>query len=604
MRLAAAFASAAVLCSLLAWQTTLLADMPANEVAPVAALPEEAALSAAIDDGLAEVWRRDNVKPAPPSSDEEFLRRVYLDTLGLPPNADEARSFLADDADDKRERLIDALVEDKRFAEHVADQWVNVLMGRGRSQDNAELVLGAWMARQIDDGRGFADILYDIIAARGLMSENPAAAYFAGKRDFRTADIAGEAVRHFTGVQLQCAQCHDHPYEDSWTEQQFNGVAGFFVATQLRRNGNVRPRQGNVSDRNIGKLDPAVMQRRLATIKDDAQRIRQYEVLRYRYPRFLLGEPVKVNDARLWRRAWAQWVVADDNRQTQRYIANRFWSFLFGTGIVNPVDDFNSLNEASHPALLDALADDMRASGYNIRRLYRAVLKSRAWQASSAGATRDAGNGTGKVEAWHFAQYPVRQLSPEQFFGALLVASGHSDAGRRRLQARNNPYTRERAQGNAYLKRKEAGTLPANQRPIEWDFEATDRLEALIDTMSAEWYQRRAAARSYARVSSDDEMSEVDGFSLTMDQAMFLLNGRTTAQLAASSRGSLLEHIHKSADNMEGRIARMFLIVLARNPSQAELERYKSFLAQPGERQRWEDALYSLLLTTEFSTNH
>jgi hypothetical protein len=592
MRLTALFALAAAF-AVLAWHASASAD----ELIELAGTEPE--LTAAIDRKLSAVWERDGVTPAPRSSDEEFLRRVYLDTTGMPPTYDEAISFLNDDSPGKRDRLIDALVADRRFAEHVADQWVNVFTGR-RTQDNADLILGAWMAQQIQLGRGFDDIMYDIITAEGLMSENPAVGYYTGKREFRTADIAGEAAKHFTGVQIQCAQCHDHPYEDTWTEQEFNGVGSFFAAVQVRRRGDTRPRQGEVTDRGVSRLDPSVVQRRLATIKDDMQRERVYEQLRYRAPKYLLGNELRVDDARLWRKAWAKWVISDQNVQTQRYVANRFWSFLFGMGIVNPVDDFNSINEPSHPELLDLLASDMREHGYDVRRFYRAALKTRAWQASSSGASR----GDNRAERWYFAEYPVRQLSPEQFFGALIAVAGHSESAGRRVRTRNNPYERERKQGEAYKKREDEGKLPKNRRRVEYDLEAADKLAALVDSMSPEWYARRSASRQYARISSDDEMNESDGFSMTIDQALMQMNGRVTGDLSTHGRQSLLTHIFNASRDADARLERMFLIVLSRRPTAAESERYKKFLAESGERAGWEDALFSLLLTTEFATNH
>jgi hypothetical protein len=595
MRLTFLFAMAAMLCAFAAGIS--LADEPLE---PEPAL-SEAELSAAIDHAIDALHKRDGVKRAPPVSDHEFVRRVYLDVTGMPPTAEEAQSFLKDKSKHKREALIDALVDDRRFAEHLADQWLTVLTGRGRSIENADLVLGAWMAQQIHEGAGFDRIIHEILSAQGRMSENPAAAYYAGRREIRAADLAGEASRHFMGVQIQCAECHDHPYEADWKESDFNGVASFFAPLQVRRPGDIRPRQGEVVDRPMPRIDPQIMARRMERAQTDEQRLRIYQVQRYRAPRFLGGEAASGTASSEWRAQWAQWVVSDQNDQTRRYLANRLWSFLFGLGFVDPADDFNSLNEPSHPELLELLAADLLENQWDVRRFYRAVLKSRTWQSASSGATRE----SGPVENWYFAQYPVRQLSPEQLFGALLVIQSQSDGGQRRINALPNPFQRMATAGAAYERRREAGNLPPNQRVFTYDFEAIQALSETIGSMSPEWFARRTSARNYARVSTDDEETEVDGFSVTIDQALLLLNGTETARIATAGRGTVLEHLLSGEDSVNARIERMFLLVLSRPPSNQELRRYRRFLRQQeSSREAWEDAVYSLLLSVEFLTNH
>ncbi|MCC7509456.1 MAG: DUF1553 domain-containing protein [Planctomycetes bacterium] len=609
MRLTAIFAAAAIACALLAFQTFAAAeetdakpDDKKTEASPSTG-NAESALTAAIDREIDKLLARDGITRAPQTNDAEFVRRVYLDLTGMPPKADETVAFLDSTDKDKRNRLIDTLVADKRFAEYVTDQWLNVFTGRARAQDNGDMVLGAWIANEIHAGRGFDQIMYDIITAEGKMSDNPAAAYYGSRRELLTPDVAGETTRQFTGVQIQCAQCHDHPYEDAWKEADFNGVASFFSAMRLRRMGDVRPRQAIIGSNKVKRVDPEVMQKRLKQIDSVEQRLREYEGMRYRAPKYLLGEDLKVENSELWRKAWAKWVIADANTQTQRYLANRFWSFLFGMGILNPVDDFNSINEASHPELLDLLAKDLRDNDYNVQRFYRAVLKTRTWQAASSGATRKEGN----VEAWHFARYPVRQLAPEQFFGTLLAISNHAE--RRRVGVKTNPYARERQQAEREMKAdgdaKKEDKADAKGKRYEYDAEALGKLEALIDTMGDDWYVRRAASRRYAAISSDDEMMEAESFTLTIDQALMLMNGEVTTQLSAWGKGSVLDHITTGSSKLEPRIERLFLIVLSRRPDSAETERFAAFIGQgKDERQGWEDALFALLLTSEFSTNH
>jgi len=564
-----------------------------TEAAP--AKPSEAELTATIDREIAKVWERDGVTPAPRSDDAEFLRRVYLDVVGIPPRADEAAAFLDDKSPDKRVKLIDKLVNDPRFGEHLADQWLTVLAGRGKANQNADLVLGVWLAEQFNAGRGFDQVIYDMISAQGKMSDNPAAAYYGAKKEIRTADVAGEATKHFTGVQIQCAQCHDHPYEENWKVADFNGVASFFWPLQMRSKGDMRPKQGDVFDQKGQRADFKKLEKKLAKA-DAEQKEKLMKSSQWQAPKFLGGKPLAVDDARLWRKAWAAWVIDDANTQTQKYVANRFWSFLFGSGLHNPVDDFNSFNEPSHPELLQALARDVRDSGFDIKRLYRAILKSRTWQLSSLPAKG--------AETWHFANYPVRQLSPEQFFAALINVRNQSQT-KRGMREGKNPYEKELQQAKAYMKREAEGKLGKNEKRFEYDLDALEKLRAQLDRMSDDWWLRRAASRDFSRSSEDDEMTEADGFSLTIDQALLVMNGEATTLLSDWGKGSVLDGVTGSSDKLEKQVERLYLVVLSRRPTEAESKRLLDHIKQAADtKAAWEDALFSLLVGTVFATTH
>jgi hypothetical protein len=586
----------AAACLIAALSLPARADEPADErkteAAPSGKLTE-AELSAAIDREISAVWQRDGITPAEACTDEEFLRRVYVDTVGMPPNVEEALAFLNDESKDKRNKLIDALVADKRFGEHIADEWLDILTSRsGRGSDNADTILGIWLSEQINAGRGFDQVMYDIITAEGKMSKNPAVGYYAGKRELLTPDVAGEATKHFTGVQIQCAQCHDHPYEENWKVADFDGVASFFSAVEVRKQGDVRPRQGIVVDREQKLANRDKLQKKLKNANAE-QKERLERQLKWNSPKYLLGETLKVDDGRLWRRAWAQWAIDDSNTQTQRYLANRFWSFLFGMGIHNPVDDFNSFNEASHPELLALLAGDLRDNDYDIKRMYRATLKTRTWQLSSKPV---------KAEDWHFASHPVRQLSPEQFFAALIVVRAESET-QRGMRVGENPYTREKQQAAQYEKRKAAGKLGPNDKKYEYDYEALDALEAYVSRMSKDWYLRRMASKSFSRYSDDDEMVAADNFSLSIDQALLVMNGEATTMLSSWGRGSVLDGIVSAGDKVEKQLERLFIVVLARKPNSNEVQRFSTFLKEAKDsKQAWEDMLFTLLVSTEFAT--
>ncbi|MCC6573306.1 MAG: DUF1553 domain-containing protein [Planctomycetes bacterium] len=557
-------------------------------------------LTALIDAEIEKVLKREGVAPARLCSDEEFIRRAYLQIIGLLPTYAEAEAFLKDTGKSKRDALIDRLIADKRFGEHLADLWTTVLVGRGKGMGaaggNAANLFAIWLSERFNKNDSFGDIAYDMLTARGKLSENPALAlYLSQGPDFRAVDFAGNISRNLTGVQIQCAQCHKHPYE-KWTEADFGGVASFFAPVQLRINFQALPPDPTVEDQK------ELPRRLIEGIKNREKlppeaRGKIEELLKYNSPKLPGGDAVATTDRSLWRAIYAKWLISKDNNQTRRYFVNRFWSFAFGRAILEPVDDFNSLSKPSHPELMDALAADFAASNYDVKRLYRAMFKTRAWQRSS---TREPES---KAEPWMFAHYPVRQLTAEQFFGAIVAIAG-GDAALQPFRAyiRDN-YDFVRKQ----IERMKDGKEPKgeNDRPKTPDTDALDRYEAQAAKMSDSWSARRRMAMQFVGQSTDDEMTEADGFSLSIDQALAVMNGNITNRLSGSGRGTVLGDLAEKFKDSGERLRVLYLMVLTREPGKDESRRMLEFLAAgKNSPKAWEDVLFALLMTTEFATDH
>lgn len=573
------------------------APAPAEDkkTAAVTGQVPERELAARIDREIEKVWQRDGIAPAKASDDEEFCRRVYLDTVGVPPMPEELAAFLASKDESKREHLVSTLVADPRFGEHLADVWSTILLGRGggggadRGQ-NATL-FAIWMARRINAGARFSDIIYDIVTAKGSLSTNPAVAVYTRERPFKVANAAGLVSKTLTGQQIQCAECHDHPYEEAWTEEVFTGVASFFAPVNQQINVRRMPVDPRIDDK----------ARRLNLPKEAGEKLppeavaRMAEQERYSRPVTIDGRKVLTEDREFWRPYLAKWMISRDNKQTPRYIANRFWSFAFGMGLLNPVDDFNSFNEASHPELLELLAGDLVASGYDIKRLYRALLNSRTYQLSSR-------NRPEKAQPWHFAGSTVRQLSPEQFFGSLVNVAGGSDLARA-FRGKLNPGAQMRKVVENRMKQAEKGG--ENEREVTFDEEALKRFEALYAGMGDTWFLRRTLAGNYAALSSDDEMTETDGFTLSIDQALAVMNGEVTNRISGSGRGTVVAEVLARLKSDEDRLEALFLRVLCRKPDAGEKALHLGHVRKlNGDEAAWEDVFFALLAGTEFATNH
>ena len=303
------------------------------------------------------------IYPSGPSTDATFLRRAYLDALGVLPTPDEARSFLANPDPTKRPKLVDQLLTRPEFADFWALKWADLLRNEEKTMGPKGVwVFQRWLRDQIAAGVPLDLFARRLVASTGSNYANPPTNFYRTNRD---APSATEAVAQvFLGVRLQCARCHNHPY-DSWTQADYYGLSAYF--TNLRRK--------QVDNRRLDNLD-------IHEIKGDevvylegqpgANHPRTGERLGPKPPD---GPKPKLGNDPDALAALADWLTVD-NRQFARNMANRIWFHLVGRGVVEPVDDFRESNPPSNPALLDALTDELIAGGYRLRPLVALIMKS------------------------------------------------------------------------------------------------------------------------------------------------------------------------------------------------------------------------------------
>jgi len=361
---------------------------------PPAPVRSAAQMSARIDELLAARWEESGITPAAGAVDHVFLRRIYLDLAGRIPRISEARSFLADQRSDRRQRLIDRLLDSSDFANRMAAIWRTALLDDVVDPRRVQMatLLEAHLRTQFLENQPFDQIARDLLLAEGQPYQARAGIYLASLQA-KPEKIAASSSRVFLGVQIQCAECHDHPF-DHWTRRNFWEYAAFFARLEQPTNPN-----GFVSmlrEKPSGEL----------TIPDTEETI---------LPRFLSGESVDANDDRSRRRILADWMTSADNDFFARAIANRLWSQLFGRGIVHPIDDLGQHNPASHERLLSELADFFASSGFDIKQTLRALANSRAYQRASSHLGEAA-------PPESFAQMQVKPLTAEQLFDCLGAA--------------------------------------------------------------------------------------------------------------------------------------------------------------------------------------
>jgi len=366
----------------------------------------------AIDEHLFAKLKAHRLNPSPLCADEVFLRRAHLDLLGLPPTVDEAKAFLADRRRDKRERLVEQLLDRPEFADFWAVKWGDLLRNEELTLDRKGVQnFHHWIRQSLAENKPLDQFARELIAARGSTYANPAANYYRANRDpVRRAEMTAQL---FLGTRLQCAQCHNHPF-DRWTQDDYHDWTALFSRVDYKVIANVR-RIG--SDRHEWNGEQIVHDMAKASVPNP-------RTGKPANPRFL-GAPsqLETQNSKLETDqldALAAWLTSPQNELFVKAQVNRVWFHLMGRGLVEPLDDFRATNPASHPALLDALARDFVKHKFDLRWLIRLITQSRAWQLASEPT---AGNRDDEVNYSHAL---LRRLTAEQLLDAQSQAAGVS----------------------------------------------------------------------------------------------------------------------------------------------------------------------------------
>lgn len=384
------------------------------------------------------------MNPSVVCDDTTFLRRAYLDATGTLPTAEEARQFQADQSLDKRARLVDQLLTRAEFAEYWALKWSDLLRNEEKVLDAKGVdAFHGWIRDWIQAARPMDEFVRELIAARGSTYENPPANFYRANRDPFTR---GEtAARLFLGVRLQCARCHNHPY-DSWTQDDYYSWAAVFGRIDYRILENQR------RDR-LDKHEFNGEQVVLVTSEGEVTNARTGQDAE---PKFLGGfaPAIHPSDDRL--QPLAQWLATADNDLFVKSQVNFVWYHLLGRGLVEPIDDFRVTNPPANPALLAALSKDFAGSRFDLRHLVRTIMNSRSYQLSSAP------NETNATDDESFSRAIVRRLPAEvlldaqcQALGASLEFNGYPEgtrAGQVRGVQRVRPRERSVTSGERFLK--------------------------------------------------------------------------------------------------------------------------------------------------------
>jgi len=340
-------------------------------------------MSQQIDEMLRQRWEQEGAKPASPTTDAAFLRRATLDLTGVTPRVSEVRAFLADDSPDKRSALIERLLRSPGYASHLAGVWRNIMLPEGVGPEQAASAAGLerWFRNQFVENMRYDRIVSDFLVASGSAERGPTIYYTS--LELKPEKLASGTARIFMGMQIECAQCHDHPY-DAWTQTDFWSYAAFFARLNPDQ-------QGGVTDDLVGEV----------SLPDTSEPVP---------PKYPGGMLARKEDGGARRVQLAIWMASRDNPYLAKAAVNRVWSQMFGRGLVEPIDDLGPTHPASHPELFNALAVYFVESGFDLKALYRVIANTAAYQLSSQG----------DAPPELFAQQQVKKLTAEQLYDSLV----------------------------------------------------------------------------------------------------------------------------------------------------------------------------------------
>lgn len=396
----------------------------------VAAPPEPAELAATIDRHLALAWDDAGVKPSETIDDATFLRRIYLDLVGRIPTVAEARAFLNDSSADKRTKLTEQLIQSGGHARHFATVWRRAWIPQADTPefDNLTEDFENWMSVRLRDNVPYDRLVKELLTvprgkwegemmmpaegkARGGNRVAVSPAGFLAASQFKPELLAANTTRAFLGLNLDCAQCHDHPFS-RWTRDQFWQTAAFFVAPSISSEAATMRLQINIPEKQR-TLEPMFLDGHAPTLPPE----------------------LTADSGRL---VLAEWVTSRENPYFARNAVNRTWAAVFGWGLVEPLDDLSDENPPAHPELLAEVTAAFVASGYDLNYLTRSLVLSRAYQLAPSPPPSPE-----EQPVRVFNAMPVRGLTGEQLYDSLRVASGRPVERRDLLDQRP---TNDRAQ--------------------------------------------------------------------------------------------------------------------------------------------------------------
>ena len=385
----------------------------------------------------------------PLADDYQFARRVYLDVAGRIPTYRELRAFLSDDAPGKRARLIDALLDSEAYVSHFYNYWEDVLRVQSKGRRTVMVAYQDWIKESLRANLPYDQFVRRLLTSEGFVWDDAAVGYYVRDAGM-PLDNMSNTMQVFAGVRMQCAQCHDHPFED-WTQKQYYHLAAFTYGTETEtkmrdveayqsfqkavreaaRNRNLA--NGEKPGAGLNKLFDGTQRRALRElflpfrqeVRTTGRALHLPEDYKYdnakpnqkMKPETPFGDAVKLGRKDDPRESFASWLTSPENPRFSQVIANRLWKKVFGLGLVEPVDDWSEDTVASHPELMAFLGELVEVYGYDTKQYLRTLLNTRSYQSQVAERQWAPG------EPRYFEGPQLRRMTAEQIWDSILTLS-------------------------------------------------------------------------------------------------------------------------------------------------------------------------------------
>ena len=462
-------------------------------------------------------WKRMKILPSALANDAEFIRRIYFDLTGMPPTSEKVRQFMADPSPsrEKREKLADELIGSPDFVEAWANKWADLLQCNSEALgEKGVWVYRNWIKQCVAQNIPYNKWVKEMITADGSCYQNPEVNYLRALRE--PGRMTEDVSQTFLGVRFNCNKCHDHPFE-RWTQNQYYEFGAYFAQVAIKRGS-----LGRETIRNLTGDRVSVAGEEILYPKYEGGEMQHPRTGKDVAPKTPYGEAKAPKEGEDRREVFADWLTSDDNPYFSLAIVNRTWSYFFGRGIIDPVDDIRGSNPASNAELLEALRADFVKNGYNLRKLMKTIVSSRVYQLSIVK------NKWNEDDSINFSHATPRRLSAEQLMDAVKFVTGA---------------------------KIQFGGIPKGMRSVD----VPDGMVEGNDFLALFGRPKRESACECERSSN-----------VTFSHALNLINGSVIGEAVGDKSSRLNQFVEKEADNRRV-IEEIFFSVLNRPPTQREL---------------------------------
>lgn len=527
--------------------TNFAAEEPAKSTDAPASASSTETIVQFINEQIREGWDNNEVKPSPVAEDSEWLRRVYLDIVGHIPDADAVNEFMTSKDKAKRAKVIEKLLDDDGYVRNFTTVWTNLSIGRQTPQRVSRAGMQKFYRESFARNRPWDQVVSDVVTAEGHYEENGAVNYLLAQMTMPDDMVQATAktARLFLGLQVQCTQCHNHPFND-WQQTQFWEFNSFFRQTRKVDHRKYDPKTG----RQVDDFSEIVS----GDFSGGVYFEKRNGLMQVAYPKYF-DQKVDEDGSVERRKEFSKLITEGDKPYLAMAMVNRMWGHFFGYGFTKPVDDMGPHNQASHPALHDRLSAEFVKSRYDVKQLIRWICNSEAYSLTSQLNPKNESDNPAAGETPLFSHVYVKSMEAEQLYDSLIIATNAHRTGR-----------------------------------SSW--EQSER-------------QRQEWLRQFVLTFGTDENDETTTFNGTIPQALALMNGEVVRSAVNVEKGSYLREVLEGPENDQAKIKKLYMSTLTRAPSPKEVAMATQLLKANKDRvAAYQDLFWALLNSNEFIFIH